>query len=104
MIEPGTADIFRDTVSDLRSLYESKGVSFHNLSLPENRCVRLLVKTMGRQMLASSARSWKTSAFMTWESCRPGVCTATKIYRKTAPLHRSLSQWHRVQNCRMCDV
>jgi len=31
-------------------LDESKGVSFHTFSLPEDRCVRLLVKNLGRHM------------------------------------------------------
>jgi hypothetical protein len=43
MIVPGTADGFRATVSALRSLDWSKGVTFHTFSLPEDRCVRLLV-------------------------------------------------------------
>jgi hypothetical protein len=50
MIVPGTADGFRATVSALRSLDGSKGVTFHIFSLPEDRCVRLLVKNLGRQM------------------------------------------------------
>jgi hypothetical protein len=50
MIVPGTADGFRATVSALRSLDGSKGVTFHTFSLPEDRCVRLLVKILGRQI------------------------------------------------------
>jgi hypothetical protein len=42
MVVPSTADGFRATVSDLRSLDGGEGVSFHTFSLPENRCVRLL--------------------------------------------------------------
>jgi ethanolamine ammonia-lyase small subunit len=38
-----------DPVRALRFLDESKGVRFHT-SLPEDRCVRLLVKRLGRQM------------------------------------------------------
>jgi hypothetical protein len=47
MIVPQTADGFRATVSALRSLDGSKGVRFHT-SLPEDRCVRLLIKNVGR--------------------------------------------------------
>ena len=39
MTVPGTADGFRATISALTSLDVSKGVSFHNFSLPEDRCV-----------------------------------------------------------------
>jgi hypothetical protein len=49
MLVPQTAEGFRATISALRSLNESKGVSFHT-SLSEDRCVRLLVKNLGRHM------------------------------------------------------
>jgi hypothetical protein len=48
MIVPGTADGFRATVSALRSLDGSKGMSFHTFSVPEDRPVRLLIKNLGR--------------------------------------------------------
>jgi hypothetical protein len=50
MLVPRTAECFRATVSALRSLDESKGVSFYSFSLPEDRCVRLLVRNLGRHM------------------------------------------------------
>jgi hypothetical protein len=50
MLVQWTADGFRVTVSTLRSLDGKKGVSFHTFSLPEDRCVRLLIKNLGRQM------------------------------------------------------
>jgi hypothetical protein len=53
---PGTADGFRATVSALRSLDGSKGVSFHTFSLPEDRKVRLLIKNLGRHMPESVVR------------------------------------------------
>jgi hypothetical protein len=56
MIVPGTADGIRATVSALRSLDGSKGVTFHTFSLPEDRCVHLLVKKLGRQMPESVVR------------------------------------------------
>jgi hypothetical protein len=56
MLVPKTADDFRATVSALRSLDGSKGVSFHTLSLPEARCVRLLLKNLGKQMPESIVR------------------------------------------------
>ena len=56
MIVPGTGDGFRSTVSALRSIDESKGVIFHTFSLPEDRCVRLLIKNLGRRMPESIFR------------------------------------------------
>jgi hypothetical protein len=53
MVIPSTADGFRATVSALRSL---EGVSFHTFSLPEDRCVRLLVKNLGKRMPESVVR------------------------------------------------
>jgi hypothetical protein len=50
---PGTTDGFRAMVSFLRSLDGSKGVSFHTLSVPEIRKMRLLIKNLGRQMSVS---------------------------------------------------
>jgi hypothetical protein len=40
-----------EPVSALRSLDGSKDVNFHTSSLPEDRCVWLLVKNLGRHML-----------------------------------------------------
>jgi hypothetical protein len=56
MVDPSTADGFRAAVSALRSLDGGKGVSFHTLTLPEDRCVRLLVKNLGRNMPESVVR------------------------------------------------
>jgi hypothetical protein len=50
VLVPRTADGFRAAVSALRSLDGSKGVSFHTFSVPEDRCVRLLVKNLGWHM------------------------------------------------------
>jgi hypothetical protein len=56
MVIPSTADGFRAKVSALQSLDGEKGVSFHTYSLPEDRCIRLLVKNLGRQMPESVVR------------------------------------------------
>jgi hypothetical protein len=56
MIVPGTSDGIRATISALRSLDVSKDVSFHTISLPEDRCVRLLIKKLGRRMPESIVR------------------------------------------------
>ena len=50
MLVPATATGFRAAVTALRSLDASEGVSFHTFSHPENRCVRLLVRNLGRHM------------------------------------------------------
>jgi predicted kinase len=50
MLVQRTADAFRATVSVMRSIDGSKGVSFHTFSLPEDLCVRLLIKNLGRQV------------------------------------------------------
>jgi hypothetical protein len=49
MLVPETADGFRAAIGALRSLGECKGVSFHT-SLLEDRCVRLLLKNLGKGM------------------------------------------------------
>jgi hypothetical protein len=56
MLVPKTADGFQATVSALRSLNGSKGVSFHTFSLPEDRCFRLLLKNLSKHMPESVAR------------------------------------------------
>ena len=48
IIVPSTADGFRAAVRALRSLDEREGVSFHTFTLPEDHCLRLLVKNLGR--------------------------------------------------------
>jgi hypothetical protein len=50
MVVELTAYGFRGAVSSLRSLDCKEGVSFHTFTLPENRCVRLLVKKLVRGM------------------------------------------------------
>ena len=50
IVVPETADDFRAAITALRSLDVSKGVSFHTFLLPEDRCVRLLIKNVGKRM------------------------------------------------------
>jgi hypothetical protein len=47
---PRTAQGFRAAVSTLPSLDVGKGVTFYTFVLPEDRCVSLLVKNLGRRM------------------------------------------------------
>ena len=46
---PEIADDFLAAITTLRSLDVSKGVFFHT-SLPEDRCVRMLIKNLSRRM------------------------------------------------------
>jgi hypothetical protein len=48
MLVPETADGFRATIGALRSLGEDDGMIFHTFSLPEDRCVRLMLKNLGK--------------------------------------------------------
>jgi len=48
MVFPTTANGFRAVVSALPSLDGWEGVSFHTFTITEYRCVRLLVKKLGR--------------------------------------------------------
>jgi len=56
MVVPSIADGFRATVSVLWSLDGKDGESFHTFTLPEDRCVQLLVKNLGRGMPESVVR------------------------------------------------
>ena len=59
VVVPPTADGFRAAVTTLRALDGKEGVSFHTFTLPEDRCVRLPVKNLGRSCLtASYGMSW----------------------------------------------
>jgi hypothetical protein len=55
MVIPSTAYGFRATIRTLRSLDGKEGVSFHTFTLPEDRCVRLLVKNLGKGMPKSDS-------------------------------------------------
>jgi hypothetical protein len=48
MVVPSTADGFRATVGALQSFDGKEGASFHTYKLLENRCLRLMVKNVGR--------------------------------------------------------
>jgi hypothetical protein len=56
MLVHETADGFRTTIGALRSIDESKSVSYHTFSLPEDRCVRLLLKNVGKRMPEAEIR------------------------------------------------
>jgi hypothetical protein len=56
MVVPSRADRFRAAIRALRSLDRKEGVSFHTFTVPEERCVRLLVKNLGKGMPESVVR------------------------------------------------
>jgi hypothetical protein len=56
MLVPEIADGFRATIGALRSLDASEGVSYHTFSLAEDRCVRLLLKNIGKRMPEAEIR------------------------------------------------
>jgi hypothetical protein len=56
IVVPKTPDVFRTTVSALQSLDDEESVSCHNLSLPEDSRVRLLVKKIGKLMPESTVQ------------------------------------------------
>jgi hypothetical protein len=47
---------FRGTIGALRSVGEDKGMSFHSFSLLEDRCMRLLLKNVGKRVLESGIK------------------------------------------------
>jgi hypothetical protein len=48
---PPTADDFRASIRALQSLDGKIGVTFHIYSLPEDRCVLLLIQNLGKRKL-----------------------------------------------------
>jgi hypothetical protein len=56
MLVQENAEDFRDTIGVLRSIGEEKTVSYHTFSLPEDRCVRLLLKNLGKRMSESEIK------------------------------------------------
>ena len=63
MVVPSTANGFRAAVNALLSLDGSEGVSFHTFTLPEDHCVRLLVKNLGRGMPESVVQELESLKF-----------------------------------------
>ena len=53
---PNTADCFRATVRCSGRSMQSKGVAFHIYSLPEDRCTRLLIKGLGKNIPEQDVR------------------------------------------------
>jgi hypothetical protein len=56
MLVPETPDGFQDTIGALRSLEVGNDMSFHSFSRPEDRCVCLLLKNLGKRMPEAEIR------------------------------------------------
>jgi phage head maturation protease len=59
MFVPSTADGIRAAVNALLSVDGKEGVRYHTFTLPEDRCMRLLVKNLGRGVLRASSEGNK---------------------------------------------
>jgi hypothetical protein len=101
MVVSATADGFRAVVIALWSLNGREGVSFHTFTLPEDHCVRLLVKNLGRGMPESIVREELESLNIRVQescSCDPASTTWTQP-KTTLPPPTSLSQWREGLRC-----
>ena len=105
IVVPSTADGFRAAVSVLWSLDGKEGVSFHTFTLPEDRCVRLLVKNLGRSMPESVVREELESL-----NIRVQEVTQLRSDRRDQDLGKdrpptptSFYQWCEGLRCRKCD-
>jgi hypothetical protein len=106
MLVPEAADGFRVTIGALLSLGEGEDMSFHTLSLPEDRCVRLLLKNLGKRMPEAEIKGELEAlhihvhAVMQLRSRR-----RDQDAEWTAPLHRtSLCPWHGAPMLKQCDL
>jgi hypothetical protein len=106
MVFPSTADSFRATVSILRFLDGRKGVSFHTPSLPDDRCMRLLVNNLGKRMPGSIVREELESLNIQVQgSCSSDRAAATRIPpRSVLPPLTSSYQWHGALTCPRSDL
>ena len=105
MFVPSTADGFRAVVSTLRSLDGGEGVRFHTFTLPDDRCVRLLVKNPGRCMPESVVREELESLNIRVQGVtqlHSGHCDQDPA-KDRPPTPTSLYQWHVGLRCRGCD-
>jgi hypothetical protein len=93
MMVPETADGFRATISALWSLGKGEGVSFHTFSLPEHRCVRLLLKNLFKRMPETEIRQKLKVLHIQLQavSCNSDRGDRTRKPRSTVPSHLTSS-------------
>jgi hypothetical protein len=82
---PETAEGFRATVGALRSLGEVKGVSFHTFSLPEDRCVRLPLKNLGKRMHEAEIKEELEALHVNVQAIMQLRSVGTRTPRRTVP-------------------
>jgi len=106
MVVPSSADEFQAAASALLSLDGREVVSFHTFIFPEDRCVRLLVKNLGRGMPESVVREELESL-----NIRVQGVTQLRSGRRDQdpakdrpPNPTSLYQWREVLRCRKYDL
>ena len=95
MVVPTTANGYRAAVRALRSLDGSEGIFFHTFTLAEDRCVRNLVKNLGRGVPESVVREeLEALSFISRLSCNsvPAVASRTQPRTDLSP-PTSLYPW-----------
>jgi hypothetical protein len=97
IVVPETADDLRAAITALRYLDVSKGVSFHT-SLPKERCMRLLIKNVGKRMPETVVREELEVVGICVHGIlqlRSGAGTTTPKSTALRP-HTLLCRWHAV--------
>ena len=102
---PSPANGFRAVVSALRSLDGGEGVSFHTFTLPEDRCVRLLVKNLGRGMPENVVREELEALNIHVQAAmqRPSGRREQDSAKDRPPTPTSLHQWRGGPRCLRYD-
>jgi hypothetical protein len=86
MLVTETTDGFWATIDALQSLGESKRVSFHTFSLPEDQCIRLLSKNLGNCMPeAETKEELKALHINVRLHCNSGRSAGVRTPRRTFP-------------------
>jgi hypothetical protein len=86
MLVSETANGIWAIIGDLRSLDVSEGVRFHIFSIPEDRCVLLLLKTSANRMPeAEVGRSNRPCTSICRQSCNSSQSDGIRTPRRTVP-------------------
>jgi hypothetical protein len=104
VVFPSTAEGFRAADSALRFLDGNSGVRFHTYSLPEDRCVRLLIKHLGKMMRESVVLAELGSLGIRFQGVmqlRSGQQIRIRP-RTVLPPPTSLCLWHGARRCPGC--
>jgi hypothetical protein len=101
MVVPSIAEGFRDAVRTRRSLDGKEGVSFHTFTLPEDRCVRFLIKNLGSDMPESVVQKELESRDIHVQGVRQ---PRSGVAIMTPPSNAHPPQFHRVSGARARGV